>query len=148
MKEDHRYDDIIHLPHHVSASHPQMPLADRAAQFSPFAALTGHGALLQETGRLTEEWAEPEEDQKALLDLNLQQIRRALSVRDGASALPETSFTYFQPDERKRGGTYVTATGRVKKIDESARRILLEDGTVLEIPYLTAMSLCPCETTG
>ena len=85
MKEDHRYDDIIHLPHHVSASHPQMPLADRAAQFSPFAALTGHGALLQETGRLTEEWAEPEEDQKALLDLKLQQIRRVLSGRMGAA---------------------------------------------------------------
>ncbi len=147
MKEDHRYDDIIHLPHHVSASHPQMPLADRAAQFSPFAALTGHGALLQETGRLTEEWAEPEEDQKALLDLKLQQIRRVLSGQDGGSALPEASFTYFQPDERKHGGTYITVTGRVKKIDESARRILLEDGTVLEIPYLTAISLFPCETT-
>ena len=131
MKDDHKYDDIINLPHHVSPRHPQMPFIDRAAQFSPFAALTGHDAAIKETGRLTDEWVEPEEDKKELLDEKLQMIRESLAgIKDG-QGLPEITFTYFQPDEKKSGGAYLTVQGKVRKIDAYGHQVLLEDGTAL-----------------
>ena len=130
MKNEHNYDDIIHLPHHVSAKHPQMPLMDRAAQFSPFAALTGHAAAIQETARVTEEWLELDENEKAVLDERLQLLREKLSLR------PEVIITYFEPDTKKSGGAYLTVTGRVKKIDGYGRRVILEDGTDLDMGRL------------
>lgn len=133
MSDEHKYDDIIHLPHPVSARHPQMPLYDRAAQFSPFAALTGHEAAIKETARLTEERMELDESAKEMLDERLQMIRENLSRK------PEVTFTYFKPDERKSGGAYLTVTGRVKKIDGYEHRILLEDGTVIEIEELAGI---------
>lgn len=130
-REDmHKYDDIINLPHHVSVRHPRMAPLDRAAQFSPFAALTGHEAAIKETARLTEEWVELDEDSKRLLDEQLQMIREHLPER------PEVTFTYFQPDERKHGGAYRTVTGKVKKIDAYGHRIVLEDGTAVSIEKL------------
>ena len=133
MKDAHKYDDIIGLPHHVSARHPQMSIHDRAAQFSPFAALTGHDAAIRETERLTEEWVELDEDSKEQLDERLQMIREHLAER------PEITFTFFQPDERKQGGAYRTITGKVKKIDEYEHRILLEDGTALMVEHLVSI---------
>ena len=133
MKDAHKYDDIIRLPHHVSARHPQMSIHDRAAQFSPFAALTGHDAAIRETERLTEEWVELDEDSKEQLDERLQMIREHLAER------PEITFTFFQPDERKQGGAYRTITGKVKKIDEYEHRILLEDGTALMVEHLVSI---------
>ena len=133
MKDAHKYDDIIRLPHHVSARHPQMSIHDRAAQFSPFAALTGHDAAIRETERLTEEWVELDEDSKEQLDERLQMIREHLAER------PEITFTFFQPDERKQGGAYRTITGKVKKIDEYEHRILLEDGTTLMVEHLVSI---------
>ena len=133
MKDAHNYDDIIRLPHHVSARHPQMSIHDRAAQFSPFAALTGHDAAIRETERLTEEWVELDEDSKEQLDERLQMIREHLAER------PEITFTFFQPDERKQGGAYRTITGKVKKIDEYEHRILLEDGTALMVEHLVSI---------
>ena len=130
MNGTHEYDDIINLPHHVSTRHPQMSMYDRAAQFSPFAALTGHDAAIKETERLTEDWVELDEDSKELLDEKLHMIREHLDER------PEVTFTYFEPDERKQGGAYRTITGKVKKIDEYEHRILLEDGTVLIMEHL------------
>lgn len=130
MNDAHKYDDIIELPHHVSAKHPQMPLLDRAAQFSPFAALTGYDAAIKETGRLTEEWNEPDEDRKKMLDERLQMIRENFSEK------PEIIFTYFKPDEKKSGGAYLTVTGKVKKINEYGHKIIMEDGTVLPIENL------------
>lgn len=127
----HKYDDIIQLPHHVSTRHPRMSLSDRAAQFSPFAALAGHDEAIKETARLTEEWSEPDENKKEMLDERLQMIREQLSAK------PRITFTYFKPDEKKSGGAYLTVTGTVKKIDEYEHQILLEDGTVLPIGYLT-----------
>lgn len=103
------YDDIIHLPHPVSPRHPQMPLADRAAQFSPFAALTGHDAAIRETARLTDSPVELEESGKEQLD------RQLLLVQENLAQKPEIEVTYFQPDEKKSGGVYVTVCGRVKK---------------------------------
>ena len=121
------YEDIIALPHHVSASHPQMSLADRAAQFSPFAALTGYEDAIDESARLTEEQIELDENAREELDEKLRQIREC------GEAHPEITVTYFQKDARKDGGAYVTLTGRVKKIDEYARIISYMDGTVVRI---------------
>lgn len=135
MSEENKYDDIMYLPHPVSARHPQMPLADRAAQFSPFAALTGHEAAIRETARLTKERVELDESRKEILDERLQMIRENLSEK------PEVTFTYFQPDERKSGGAYLTVTGRVKKVDGYERRILLEDGTVVPLEELIDIEL-------
>ena len=123
MREDeHRYDDIIELPHHVSRKHPQMPLMDRAAQFAPFAALTGHEAAIKETARLTEEEIELNEDSKALLDLRLQELLEHLAEQ------PTVTVTYFCPDEKKSGGAYETVTGRVKKVDGYAGELVFMDG--------------------
>ena len=105
MPSKTNYEDIIHLPHHVSKTHPPMSMDDRAAQFSPFAALTGFGASIQETARLTHEKLELEE--------------------------PEVAVTYFCPDARKSGGAYVTADGTVQKIDLDGRRIVMADGTAI-----------------
>lgn len=142
MNDEHKYDDIINLPHHVSSGHPQMSLLDRAAQFSPFAALTGHASAIREMERLTEGWVELDEDRKAQLDERLQMIREYLSGRKGEQGSrgeydsPEITFIYFQPDEKKSGGAYTTICGRVKKIDEYAHQVILEDGTALAIEYL------------
>ncbi len=126
-QDAHRYDDIINLPHHVSTKHPHIPALDRAAQFSPFAALTGHDAAIKETARLTDVYMELDEDSKELLDRSLQEIRAHLADR------PEVTITYFVPDEKKTGGSYVTVSGRVKKLDEYEGRIVLEDNTWVEI---------------
>lgn len=128
--DEHKYDDIIHLPHHVSKKHPRMSLLNRAAQFSAFAALTGHADAIRETARLTDSFVELNEDQKDLLDEQLQLLRENLAQK------PECEITCFQPDERKKGGTYVTIQGRINKIDTYRRRIIFTDGTVLPIEYL------------
>lgn len=130
MNGTHQYDDIINLPHHVSARHPQMPLMDRAAQFSSFAALTGYDAAIRETERLTEEWREPGEGRKEMLDERLQMVRENLSEK------PEVTVTYYKPDEKKSGGAYLTVTGKVKKIDEYGHQIIMEDGMTLPIEKL------------
>ena len=123
MRMNNRYDEIINLPHHVSKTRPQMPMSDRAAQFAPFAALTGYDSAIKETGRLTDERIELDEEALAALDRKYQLLMDAL---DDA---PEVTIIYFQPDERKAGGQYVSATGTVKKVDTFGRRILLQDGT-------------------
>lgn len=124
--DSHRYDDIIHLPHHVSTAHPPMPATDRAAQFSPFAALAGHEAAIRETARLTDKRAELDENAKAVLDEKLRMIQEMLPAH------PEITVTYFQPDAKKSGGAYVSVTGRVKKLDLYRQCLLMEDG--LRIP--------------
>ena len=121
------YDDIINMPHHVSATHPQMSVINRAAQFSPFAALTGYDAAIAETGRLTNERIELGENAIDDLDLKLNILTE--NVHDH----PEISVTYFQPDERKTGGEYVTANGAVKKVDEYERAIVLLNGEKIAI---------------
>ena len=123
MRMNNRYDEIINLPHHVSKTRPQMPMSDRAAQFAPFAALTGYESAIKETGRLTDERIELDEEALTALDRKYQLLIEAL---DDA---PEVTIIYFQPDERKAGGQYVSATGTVKKVDTFGRRILLQDGT-------------------
>lgn len=136
MNDAHKYDDILHLPHHVSARHPQMALIDRAAQFSPFAALTGHDAAIKETQRLTDEWVELDEDRKELLDEKLQMIRESLSGGKDVHGVPEILFTFFKPDEKKSGGVYLSVQGKVRKIDEYGRQVIMEDGTALAIKHI------------
>ena len=116
------YDDIIDLPHHVSATRPQMSMMDRAAQFSPFAALTGYDAAIKETGRLTDEKIEMDEDRKAALDMKQAYLIEMIDEQ------PEISITYFLPDEKKSGGAYVTVTGNLKRFDEYERLLILTDG--------------------
>ena len=123
MHTTDKYDSIVSLPHHVSMTRPQMPMSDRAAQFAPFAALTGYDAAIKETGRLTDEKIELDEEALTALDMKYQLLMDAL---DDA---PEVTITYFQPDERKAGGKYVSAVGAVKKIDDFERRITMRDGT-------------------
>ena len=118
-----QYDDIINLPHHVSATRPQMPLLDRAAQFAPFAALTGYDAAIKETGRLTDEKIEMDEEALNILNMKFQLLV------DNLHDEPEVFFTYFKPDERKAGGAYLEVTGTVKKVDDFERVITMQDGT-------------------
>ena len=110
-KFDHQYDDIINLPHHVSATRPQMSMINRAAQFSLFAALTGYDAVIRKIGRLTDRRVELSEDRRVDLD------KKQQLLSDSPAEHPEVSVTYFIPDERKVGGAYVTVTGNVKKFD-------------------------------
>ena len=132
MKNDH-YNDIIDLPHHVSATRPRMSMIDRAAQFSPFAALTGYDAAIKETGRLTDRRIELTDDSRAPLD------RKQQLLLDNLTDQPEVSVTYFVPDERKSGGAYVTATGRVKKVDDYQRLLILTDGTKIPLDEILDM---------
>ena len=117
-----KYNEIMGLPHHVSKTRPQMPMSDRAAQFAPFAALTGYDAAIKETGRLTDERIELDVEALSALDMKYQLLMEA---HDEA---PEVTITYFQPDERKAGGKYVSAVG-AEKIDDFERRITMQDGT-------------------
>lgn len=119
------YDDIIDLPHHVSETHPPMSRADRAAQFSPFAALTGYDAAVRESARVTERRIELDEGVKAELNARLNCILEHLSEH------PQVSITYFMPDEKKSGGAYRTVTGAVRKLDGFAKTLTLVDGTVV-----------------
>lgn len=130
-----RYDDIINLPHPVSQRHPQMPLADRAAQFSPFAALTGLDAALQETARLTDQRITLDEYERAELDKTLQALREA------APQHPAVEITYFQPDARKAGGQYVTSVGHVKRIAEYEQQLILTEGTSIPLAEIIAAAM-------
>ncbi len=122
-----KYDDIINLPHHVSTKRPHMSVGDRAAQFSPFAALTGYGAAIKETARLTDERIELDEYIKDDLSHRLQ------IVVDSIKEQPEISITYFKPDARKDGGSYVTVISAVKKVDEYKRVVVMPDGTLISV---------------
>ena len=121
------YDDIIHLPRHVSATRPKMAVADRAAQFSPFAALTGYEVAVQETARLTDRRIELDEGEKAAIDQRLTLVQERLPVPT------EVTITYFLPDKKKAGGAYVSVSGTVKKIDDYERTVVLRDGTSVQI---------------
>ena len=129
----HKYDDIINLPHHVSKKHPPMSLHDRAAQFSPFAALTGHKAAINEAARLTDKKQILSEDVIAKLNEQLNLIKENISTN------PIVTITYFVPDDRKSGGAYISNTGVVKKIDEYNHTVIMTDKTVIPIEQISEM---------
>ena len=126
-----KYDDIIGLEHPTSKKHPRMSLHDRAAQFAPFAALTGHEALISETARLTEERIIP--DSNAIEEIN----RILVNVSSKASHRPLCRITYFAPDERKSGGAYVTVSERIREIDAYEHRLKTECGRIIPIGDIT-----------
>lgn len=125
---DHRYDDMIDLPRHVSKTHPPMSMLERAAQFSPFAALTGYEDAIAETGRVTQTQPELTEEEQAVLNRQLDRLRR--------EPRRLVKVTFFQPDERKEGGAIRTVTGRVKKVDEAQGILSLADGTAIPFPQI------------
>ena len=133
MYTKNKYDEIMGLPHHVSKTRPQMPMSDRAAQFAPFAALTGYDSAIKETGRLTDEKIELDEETLTVLD------RKYQLLMDALDEAPAIEITYFKPDERKAGGEYVSAIGAVKKVDDFERLITMQDGT--KIPMDDVLSI-------
>lgn len=121
------YGDIIDLPHHVSKKRPQMSRLNRAAQFSPFAALTGYDDLVRESARVTSKRVELADDDLATLDRKLNFLQAHQSNR------PEITITYFEQDAKKAGGEYRECTGRIKRIDTVEHCIILSDAQCIPI---------------
>lgn len=130
-----KYDDIIHLPRPVSQRHARMTIQDRAAQFAPFAALTGYDDVIEESGRLTDRRIDLDEGEIARLNEALNSIQERLADR------PRVRLIYFQADSRKAGGAYRTITGRVKKLDEHEKNLLLEDGSIIPLKQIFDIEL-------
>ena len=120
------YEDIMHLSRPISSRHLPMSMHDRAAQFSPFAALTGYDAAIEETARLTDHQAELAESRKEVLD------KKIRAIQDAIDTTPEVTVTFFDPDLRKAGGAYRTVTGRVKKIDAYNKALIFQDETAVQ----------------
>ena len=127
-----KYDQIIDLLHHVSEKRPKMPMIDRAAQFAPFAALTGYDDAVKETGRLTDD-AELSEYVKANINNKLRIVMECIDIQ------PEINITYFVPDSKKSGGAYISVTGIVKSVEEYERSVILVDKTVIPIDRIYAI---------
>lgn len=130
-----RYDQIIHLPHPVSSKRAAMSLLDRAAQFSPFAALTGYEGVIAEAGRLTESFRDLDEGVISQINEQLRQIQSRIHTR------PTVTVTWFQPDSRKAGGSFLTKTGPVKKLDPIGQTLLFTDGTLVDFACITALAI-------
>lgn len=131
-KGTHMYDDIIHLPHHTSPTRPRMSMHDRAAQFAPFAALTGHDAAVAEAGRQTEKRIELAQDSRDAINRMLQQLKEMPTQ-------PQITLTYFRPDERKEGGAYLTVRTRLRQMDPVQHILTLDTGE--EIPMENLVDL-------
>ncbi len=130
-----KYEDILDLPHHVSRKRPQMSLADRAAQFSPFAAVVGHEEAIKETARRTDRRKELDEMEKAIIDDQLREIEAQLP--NGF----DVEIEYFQPDERKAGGKYLVKVGPVKKIDHYLREVQMMDDTKIKVDEISRITI-------
>lgn len=127
------YEDIINLPHYVSSKRPQMSRIDRAAQFAPFAALTGHDEAIKETARLTDAKIELDESTLSILNDKLQ------IILDNLDTEPAVTVTYFKADTKKAGGAYIDHTGIVKRIDDYERTVIFTDKTVICIENIFAI---------
>ena len=127
------YDDIINLPHHVSKSHPQMSMMNRAAQFAPFAALTGHSAAIEETARLTDEQQELADEDSDALNQKMAYLRETINEH------PTITITYFEPDKKKAGGKYKSIEGQLQNIDDYTQTIILKSG--VSIPFASILDI-------
>ena len=127
-----KYDDIINLPHHVSDYHKPMPMANRSAQFAPFAALSGYEDAIYETSKLTEAFKELSDDEKNLLSRKLYYAISNFSL---------TEITYFVPDKTKTGGSYKSVIGRIKKWDEYDNTLVLRDGKIIRIDFISEINI-------
>lgn len=134
MDSEHKYDDIINLEHHISKTHKQMSMQNRAAQFAPFAALTGYQEAVKETARFTEQKIELDEELNNILDEKLRLIQSQIKN------MPEITVTYFVPDDKKRGGKYQKITGKIKKIDDYNKFIIFTDGKFISIKDIINIS--------
>ena len=130
-----KYDDILHLSYPFPSTRPRMNSTDRAAQFSPFAALTGFEAVIEESGRLTQSAIELDESAKTEVDQALRQLSEQIHTQ------PKATITYFQSDARKLGGAYLTVTGNIKKIDSYEMRLILTDDTCIPISAIVQIYL-------
>ena len=128
------YEDIIDLPHHVSERRPRMSMMNRAAQFSPFAALTGYDSAIKETARLTDKKIELTEEMQAQLS------ERINLLRDELHKSPTVEITYFVPDDYKEGGSYHTLQGQIIRIDDVERIFRLCDGTCIHFDDILDIS--------
>jgi hypothetical protein len=135
MKEDDNYEDIIDLPRPRPRNHKPMPLMKRAAQFAPFAAVSGHKEAVEEINRLTE--CAPEEDSERNEVLN----RKLSYILAHRNECPEVSIRYFIPDARKAGGRYETAVGAVDRVDEFARCLVMADGKRLLLKHIVDINV-------
>ncbi len=122
-----RYDDIIDLPHPVSRTHAPMPRRDRAAQFSPFSALTGYDALIRESARQTQEKRIPDEQRKSEINRRLAELRR------NENNMPHVRVTFFAADEKKNGGGYVALDANIRRVDEYTGKLLLPGGIEIDM---------------
>lgn len=129
------YDDIINMPHHQSSKRPHMSSHQRAAQFAPFAALTGFDAAIDETARLTDQKLELSDEQADHLNAQIQRIIENIADK------PQVEITYFVPDNHKSGGEYVTVTGRVRRVDDHNREIVFVDGMTVAIDDVYVISI-------
>lgn len=122
MAEKFPYEDIVNLPPHISKKYPQPTMMERAARFAPFAAITGYEEMVLEEARITEDRMDLDESTLAMLNEKLNIIQEFLDKE------PEVRITYFEPDKKKSGGAYVSVTGKVKRIDEYERLVIMTDG--------------------
>ena len=129
-----KYDDIINMEYHKSTNRPHMSLHDRAAQFAPFAALTGHEEAIEETARLTDEKIILDEVAKETISRNLYEISMNLDKKWNVS------ITYFKPDRLKEGGVYLTDVGTVKKIDQVEKLVVMDNGMKLNIEAIVGIN--------
>ena len=127
------YDDIINFPHHVSVSHPHMPNIERAAQFSPFAALTGFEEAIEETARLTDDLRDISDSEREKLDAALAGLMRNPDPK------ADVKITYFMPDARKEGGEYVTENVRIRRVDTGSREIVTTDKRRISIDMILSL---------
>ena len=125
------YDDIINLPHYEPKYHPRMSMWNRAAQFAPFAALTGYDTAIQESNRVTDDWIDLGESGNEELNRKMELILSKLSEQ------PHVTIEYFVPDEHKEGGLYQSYTGNIKRIDEYEKTMVMTDGKKIQLKMIT-----------
>jgi len=130
-----QYDDIICLPHYEPTHHPRMSMWNRAAQFAPFAALTGYDDAIQESARQTDDWIGLGDEGNKELNRQMEELSARLSEQ------PSVTIVYFQPDEHKEGGTYLSYTGNVKRIDEYEQTIVMTDGKKIGLSMITNITI-------
>lgn len=133
--DEHRYDDIINLSKHQSTKHPHMSLHDRAAQFAPFSALSGHEEVIEETARFTDEKIILDESTIKKINEKLYEISKHLSEKWNVS------ITYFRRDRLKMGGTYLTDIGSIRKIDEIEKQVIMDSGMKIKMEEIVGIEI-------
>ena len=130
---DRKYKNILTLPHHTSPTRPQMTLSRRAAQFAPFAALTGYDGVIRETARQTEAAVTLDEEEITAIDRCLQGIRGDIALR------PWVYVRFFCPDARKSGGSFEIRHDKVVKIDETLQEMTLQSGENIQFRHIVQL---------